>query len=119
MSRSLLVVLGALALPALAHAALPALDGRYPPCAKLNNVRDTSTGSEAAIRSAGAGACAAQYRLEHGLLSLPSGSVFKITWPDGSSERMIVTDPLMSAGTQPLPGTQRGPARPPGRASDQ
>jgi hypothetical protein len=35
-----------------------------------------------------------------------------MTWPDGSSERLMVTDPLMSAGAEPLPGTQRRPARP-------
>ncbi|WP_323122854.1 hypothetical protein [Burkholderia alba] len=102
MNRSTLVLLGALALPGAARAgAAVEIDTRAPLCAQLNNVRDTTIESDPVIRTAGATACAAQYRLAHGLASLPPGTVFKLVWQDGSWEKIRIVSLYSDVGAVP------------------
>lgn len=84
------------------------IDTRSSVYSNLSNVDGTNWQSEHAIRVAGATQTSAKYRLTHGLSKLPSGSTFKIIWPDGSSEEVSVVSPFSSAGSQPVPGTGKG-----------
>lgn len=86
------------------------IDTRDAIYSELPNVKDTTVESDEEIRIAGATQCAATYRTIHGLLTLPTGKVFTIKWQDGSSEKIIVIDPLMTTGASPVRGTQQAAA---------
>jgi hypothetical protein len=74
----------------------------------LGQVAVTSVDSKDEQRSMSAAQIAAVYRAQSGapFSSLPPGSTFKVVWPDGSSEYVMVVSPSSSAGVQPIPGTQ-------------
>ena len=75
---------------------------------ELGQVAVTSVSSKPERRSLSAAQIAAVYRAQSGapFSSLPPGSTFKVVWPDGSSEYVMVVSPSSSAGVQPIPGTQ-------------
>lgn len=50
---------------------------------------------------------AGRYRSLHGPGTLGQGSQFVVKWQNGSSERYMVTNRLLTAGTTPVPGTQQ------------
>jgi len=80
-------------------------DDRY---RQLSKVELTQVQSTAETRSLGAGQVAAVYRAQSGLpfSSMPAGSTFQVVWPDGSTETMVIVDPLSPNGVRPVPGTQ-------------
>lgn len=47
------------------------------------------------------------YRSIHGPNSLPVGTVIKVTWPDGTSEKATVISKTASTMAEPIEGTQR------------
>lgn len=51
---------------------------------------------------------AALYRLNSGMpfSALQAGSSFRVIWPDGSSETIVVGDPASSAGARLVEGSQ-------------
>lgn len=75
---------------------------------ELGQVALTSVDSRTERRSLSAAQIAAVYRAQSGapFSSLPPGSTFKVVWPDGSSEYVMVVSPSSSSGVQPIPGTQ-------------
>lgn len=75
---------------------------------ELGQVAVTSVDSKSEQRSLSAAQIAAVYRAQSGapFSSLPPGSTFKVVWPDGSSEYVMVVSPSASGGVQPIPGTQ-------------
>lgn len=78
----------------------------------MSAVTATSVSSSLEKRTAGATQVAAAYRADSGapFSTLPTGSSFKVIWPDGSSEYVTVVSVSSSDGARPVPGTQR-PAR--------
>lgn len=74
----------------------------------LSRVAVTSVDSKSELRSLSAAQIAAVYRAQSGapFSSLPPGSTFKVVWPDGSSEYVMVVSPSSSGGVRPIPGTQ-------------
>lgn len=82
------------------------IDGRTEPYRSLSNVNGTSTNSDSLIRNVGLTQAAATYRLSHGPSSLPAGSTFRMTWPNGSSEGGAITSTTSSLGAVPIPNTQ-------------
>ncbi|MGO1000364.1 hypothetical protein [Lysobacter sp. CA196] len=74
----------------------------------LGQVAVTSVDSKTELRSLSAAQIAAVYRAQSGapFSTLPPGSTFKVVWPDGSSEYVMVVSPSTSGGVQPIPGTQ-------------
>lgn len=82
------------------------IDGRTEPYRSLSNVNGTSINSDALIRSVGLTQAAATYRLSHGPSSLPAGSTFQMTWPNGSRESGAITSTTSSLGAVPVPNTQ-------------
>lgn len=74
----------------------------------LSQVAVTSVDSKSEMRSLSAAQIAAVYRAQSGapFSSLPPGSTFKVVWPDGSSEYVMVVSPSSTGGVQPIPGTQ-------------
>lgn len=75
---------------------------------ELGQVAVTSVDSRTERRSLSAAQIAAVYRAQSGapFSTLPPGSTFKVVWPDGSSEYVMVVSPSASGGVQPIPGTQ-------------
>lgn len=75
---------------------------------ELGQVAVTSVDSKTELRSLSAAQIAAVYRAQSGapFSTLPPGSTFKVVWPDGSSEYVMVVSPSTSGGVQPIPGTQ-------------
>ncbi|MBN7137907.1 hypothetical protein A7A76_00265 [Lysobacter enzymogenes] len=75
---------------------------------ELGQVAVTSVDSKSERRSLSAAQIAAVYRAQSGapFSTLPPGSTFKVVWPDGSSEYVMVVSPSASGGVQPIPGTQ-------------
>lgn len=78
----------------------------------LSQVAVTSVHSPEESRTMSAAQLAAVYRARSGapFSSLPPGSTFRVVWPDGSSEYVVVVNPAGTGGVQPIPGTQT-PAR--------
>lgn len=76
---------------------------------ELSQVAATTVASPEAARSLGATQLAAAYRAQGGapFATLPPGSVFRVVWPDGSSEYVMVMSQAASTGVRPIPGTQR------------
>lgn len=74
----------------------------------LAQVAVTSVESKPERRSLSAAQIAAVYRAQSGapFSTLPPGSTFKVVWPDGSSEYVMVVSPASTGGVQPIPGTQ-------------
>ena len=74
----------------------------------LTQIAVVSTQSPQEIRMKGATQAAAVYRATSGapFSSLPSGTTFKIVWPDGSSEDSVVGSPVSSMGARPQGSTQ-------------
>jgi len=74
----------------------------------LSQVAVTTVHSSEDQRMSGAAQVAAVYRASSGapFSTLPPGSTFKVVWPDGSSEYVMVVSPSSSAGTHPIPGSQ-------------
>lgn len=74
----------------------------------LSQVAVTSVDSKAEQRSLSAAQIAAVYRARSGapFSTLPPGSTFKVMWPDGSSEYVMVVSASSTGGIQPIPGTQ-------------
>lgn len=96
-----------------AVAAGVSIDGRAAPYRNLSNVRGTSINTMTEIRIAGLSQAAANYRLLHGPSSLPAGSSFRMTWPNGSSEGAAVNSAFSSMGSVPIPGSQQPGPTPP------
>lgn len=86
----------------------------------LSQVAVTTVHSADDVRMAGAAQVAAVYRASSGapFSTLPPGSTFRVVWPDGSSEYVMVVNPSSAAGAQPIPGSQRGASARPDAASD-
>ena len=82
------------------------IDARQPPYNSLSNVQGTTIHSDWEIRNAGLTQIAAAYRLIHGLSTLQTGSVFRVTWGGGSSEGASVVSAFSSLGAVPIPDTQ-------------
>lgn len=78
----------------------------------LSQVAVTTVHSSQDVRMSGAAQVAAVYRASSGapFSTLPPGSTFKVVWPDGSSEYVMVVSPSSTAGVHPIPGTQRAPS---------
>ncbi|WP_396615869.1 hypothetical protein ACHZ97_17265 [Lysobacter soli] len=76
----------------------------------LSQVAVTTARSSEELRMSGAAQVAAVYRASSGapFSTLPPGSTFKVVWPDGSSEYVMVVNPTSSTGTHPIAGTQSG-----------
>jgi molybdopterin-binding protein len=96
----------------VAYAALAAgvvIDTIRPEFRGLTQVSVISVSSAEEMRSKGASQVAAVYRATSGVpfSSLPPGSTFKIVWPDGSSEEILVGNPASNIAARPLGGTQR------------
>jgi len=96
----------------VAYAALAAgvvIETTRPEFRGLTQVSLVSVTSSEEIRSKGASQVAAVYRATSGVpfSSLPPGSTFKIVWPDGSSETVVVGSPLSSIAARTLQGTQQ------------
>lgn len=83
-----------------ASAVIDTLDPKY---RDLTHVSVTSVHSSEETRALGAAQAAAVYRASSGMpfSSLPPGSTFKIVWPDGSTETVMVVDPKSPAGVAP------------------
>ncbi len=75
----------------------------------LSHVQVTTIASSEGERMAGASQIAAMYRANSGapFSSLPPGSTFKVVWPDGSSEYVMVVSASSTSGIRPIPGSQR------------
>ena len=69
---------------------------------QLSQVAVTSVHSSDEMRMSGAAQVAAVYRASSGapFSTLPPGSTFKVVWPDGSSEYVMVVSPASSSGVQ-------------------
>jgi len=80
-------------------------DDRY---RSLSKVQLTSVKADAEVRRAGASQVAAVYRAQSGMpfASLPTGSTFQVVWPDGSTETMVIVDPTLSLGVEPVKHSQ-------------
>ncbi|MET0583048.1 MAG: hypothetical protein ABWX88_05535 [Pseudoxanthomonas sp.] len=96
----------------VAYAALAAgvvIETTSPEFRGLTQVSVVSVNSSQELRSKGASQVAAVYRATSGVpfSSLPPGSTFKIVWPDGSSETIVVDSPLSTVAARPLQGTQQ------------
>lgn len=76
---------------------------------ELSQVAVTTVHSPEQSRRASSAQVAAMYRAQSGapFSSLPPGSTFKVVWPDGSSEYVMIVSPASSTGAQPIPGTQQ------------
>jgi uncharacterized membrane protein YgcG len=72
----------------------------------LPAVQDVTIASDYEIRQAADTAVAGAYRarVPDGL---PAGKTFKIVYLDGSSESVVITNPLSSLGATPIPGSQK------------
>ena len=81
---------------------------------QLSQVAVTSVHSSDEMRMSGAAQVAAVYRASSGapFSTLPPGSTFKVVWPDGSSEYVMVVSPASSSGVQAIPGSQQSVAKP-------
>jgi hypothetical protein len=75
----------------------------------LSQVAVTTVKSSEDMRMSGAAQVAAVYRASSGapFSTLPPGSTFKVVWPDGSSEYVMVVSPSSSVGVHALDGTQK------------
>lgn len=78
----------------------------------LSQVAVTTVASSEDARMSGAAQVAAVYRASSGapFSTLPPGSTFKVVWPDGSSEYVMVVSPSSTVGVHALQGTQRAAA---------
>lgn len=76
---------------------------------ELSQVAATTVDSPEDARSLGAAQLAAAYRARSGapFATLPAGSIFRVVWPDGSSEYVMVVSQASGTGIRPIPGTQR------------
>ncbi|NDK37832.1 hypothetical protein DT603_03140 [Pseudoxanthomonas gei] len=72
----------------------------------LTQISVVSARAPQEIRMQGASQAAAVYRATSGapFSSLPSGTTFRIVWPDGSSEDIVVGSPASSIGARPASG---------------
>lgn len=87
-----------------AFAAGVVIDTVSPKYRGLTRISVVSTQSPQEIRMRGASQAAAVYRATSGapFSSLPPGTTFKIVWPDGSSEDIVVGSPVSSIGARPV-----------------
>jgi hypothetical protein len=94
-------------------AATAIIDTLSPQYRNLTHVSVTSVQSPEEVRKLGAAQAAAVYRASSGtpFSALPPGSTFKIVWPDGSSETIMVVDPRSAAGATPVEASQQAAAR--------
>lgn len=78
----------------------------------LSQVAVTTVKSPEDVRMSGAAQVAAVYRASSGapFSTLPPGSTFKVVWPDGSNEYVMVVSASSTVGVQSLPGTQHAAA---------
>ncbi|WP_368564170.1 hypothetical protein [Pseudoxanthomonas sp. UTMC 1351] len=90
-------------------AASAVIDTLSPKYRNLTHVSVTSVQSPEEVRILGAAQAAAVYRASSGtpFSALPPGSTFKIVWPDGSSETIMIVDPKSAAGVTPVGDTQQ------------
>ncbi|MET0893700.1 MAG: hypothetical protein ABWY01_09055 [Pseudoxanthomonas sp.] len=79
----------------------------------LTQISVVSARAPQEVRMKGASQAAAVYRATSGapFSSLPSGTTFRIVWPDGSSEDIVVGSPVSSIGTRPQIGAQESAAK--------
>lgn len=75
---------------------------------QLSQVAVTTVNSKEDVRMSGASQVAAVYRASSGapFSTLPPGSTFKVVWPDGSSEYVMIVNPASGTGVDPIPGSQ-------------
>ncbi|MFC3814693.1 hypothetical protein [Lysobacter sp. GCM10012299] len=75
----------------------------------LSQVAVTTVDSDKEVRMSGASQVAAVYRASSGapFSTLPAGSTFKVVWPDGSSEYVMIVNPASGTGVDPIPGSQQ------------
>ncbi|MEP6906986.1 MAG: hypothetical protein ABI858_03250 [Pseudoxanthomonas sp.] len=87
-----------------AFAAGVVIDTVKPQYRSLTRISVVSMQAPVESRMQGASQAAAVYRASSGapFSSLPPGSTFKIVWPDGSSETILVGDPVSSTGARPV-----------------
>jgi hypothetical protein len=87
-----------------AFAAGVVIDTISPKYRGLTRISVVSAQSPQEIRMRGASQAAAVYRATSGapFSSLPPGTTFKIVWPDGSSEDIVVGSPVSSIGARPV-----------------
>lgn len=62
--------------------------------------------SDVSVREGGDSQARGRYVSQHGLESLPMGSVFTITYQDKTSESVLVVNPLWTLSSVPIPGSQ-------------
>lgn len=98
----------------VAYAAFAAglvIDTMQPEYRGLTQVSVISVHSPRETRIKGASQVAAIYRATSGapFSSLPQGTTFRIVWPDGSSETVVVGDPRSNTGASLLPDTRQSP----------
>ncbi len=78
----------------------------------LSQVAVTAVDSDEQVRMSGAAQVAAVYRASSGapFSTLPPGSTFKMVWPDGSSEYVMIVSPSSNVGVETIPGSaQKAP----------
>lgn len=79
----------------------------------LTRISAVSGQAPVEVRMKGASQAAAVYRATSGapFSSLPPGTTFRIVWPDGSSEDIVVGSPVSSVGARPREAAPAIPAR--------
>ncbi|MGO4222494.1 hypothetical protein AB4Y64_11660 [Lysobacter sp. TAF61] len=82
----------------------------------LSQVSVTTVKSSEAVRMSGAAQVAAVYRASSGapFSTLPPGSTFKVLWPDGSSEYVMIISPASADGVSSIPGSAQPAKAEPG-----
>lgn len=75
----------------------------------FSQIEGTSAQASGQTRIHAASQAAALYRLNSGMpfSSLQAGTSFKVIWPDGSSETIVVGDPAARAGARLVEGSQK------------
>lgn len=72
----------------------------------LPSVQNVTIHSDASVRTAALSSLVGAYRTIHGLGSLPTGTVFKVVWGDGSSELAMTVALVGTITAEPIPDTQ-------------
>ena len=88
-------------------AATVTVNASNPPYNTLSNVVGTNIYSEVEIRMAGGFQILGAYNTLNPNNRLGAGDQIQVKWQDGSSERLAVSNPMVSAGVTPVPGTQQ------------
>lgn len=84
--RKIYLLLATIFAAGVAIAATVSIDARFAPYNVVPAAEGIEVDSSADLRVAGLNALAGAYRTLHGALSLPPGSIVKVTWFNGSKE---------------------------------